>query len=153
MKPLGTQVYEKLVSRVSEGQAFSIIANNLAQALMEGARDRTLRGEALPNAEYNNVYGDRQASKHGRRSPVTLRDTKASMRGMQAVQQAKTGTIRGSEKLRLHNTGEAKGGKKRQIFPENVTQIPEKEMKEFINDISKLLHGQSVASNKKSTSG
>lgn len=153
MKSLGDQVYDKLLARIEDGEVFSMIAKNLAEALMQGARERTQRGEALPNAPYDNTYGDRQASKHGRRSPVTLRDTEASMRGMVSGQEAQKGVIRGSDKLYKHNTGTAKGGKKRQIFPANINQMPKAEMDQFIKDIRDVLNGKSLTSNKGSSSG
>lgn len=153
MKPLGDQVYDKLVARIGDGEVFAFVASNFAEALMDGAKDRTQRGEALPNAKYNNRYEDRQASKHGRRSPVTLRDTHASMRGMHPDEEADGAIIRGSEKLYWHDTGEAKGGKIRQMFPRNINQVPKPEMEQFIKDIGDVLNGKSIKSNKESTSG
>lgn len=80
------------------------------------------------NNLYNRQYANRR--KGGRRSPVTLRDRK------QRIEETTTSSSDDGSELRfrdreagnifyLHDSGTARGGKHRQIYPDSDAQVPE----------------------------
>lgn len=141
MKSLGQQFIDKMTPRLDKDR-FSEAALVFTEDMVEEARRRSANGESLPNGKWNNTYGPTQAKKHGRDSPVTLRDTGQSMRGMSAQSTGRGANIKGSEKLRLHDTGKGKGGKVRQLFPRNINQIPLKLKKTLMQNLKIILNGK-----------
>lgn len=141
MKSLGQQFSDKMMPRIEE-KFFNKATETLAEDMIEDARTRSADGQALPQAKWNNRYERTQAKKHGRTKPVTLRDTGASMKGMRSNKAARGAAIHGSQKLRWHDTGTAKGGKTRQLFPKTLEQFPAQLLSQYIKSIKRILDGQ-----------
>lgn len=141
MKSLGDQFLEKMSGRIDKAK-FANVAQKFAEDIKEGAKDRSQRGEGLRNAPYDNRYESTQAAKHGRTSPVTLRDSHDSMRGMKTNKTSRGAKVSGSRKLRLHDTGQAKGGKIRQLFPKVSNQVPEDAKNKLVKLITDILDGR-----------
>lgn len=97
---------------------------------------KTKAGESpAKNGRYNNTYSKQYADKvkGGRRSPVTMRRTPSST----SIERTTITTGRDKSTLKFknrekgvifnyHQTGTARGGKYRQIYPENDNQVPKR---------------------------
>ena len=141
MKSMGQQFVDIMQPRVSS-DTFSEAGYEIAKRSEESARERSSRGEPLPNGLYDNNYVPRVAKQKGRVSPVTLRETGASMRGMSTQKSERGGEVKGSRKLHWHDTGTAKGGKTRQLFPTRLNQFPGDERAKLFQTVKAILSGQ-----------
>lgn len=93
------------------------------------------------NNTYNRQYARRQ--KGGRRSPVTLRNSRERIEQTETVK-GKSGsklTFRNGKMgqiFYLHDRGEARGGKYRQIYPDSDAQVPEELDAIALKEVHKL---------------
>jgi hypothetical protein len=127
----------------------------ILDAVDEDKNTRTRRGKNLPRARYNNRYVKRYADreKGGRRSPVTLRNNTNSIEQTKVVS---LGGNKGSELrfrnrrkgriFKFHDAGinySRKGNTKRQVYPDNVGQVPKAYDEAAYNNVFKILNGNS----------
>jgi hypothetical protein len=102
-------------------------------------------GRTVQGGVYVNVYSPRYAKQQLKElSPVTLQSTFGDMTkrsaGAMPLRGGATVTFReDAEVMRLHQTGEAKGGKKRQMYPESYEQFPDSVLKIMTESIKKRM--------------
>jgi len=107
----------------------------------------TLQGKSpAKGGRWNNVYNRQYArrKKGGRRSPVTMRQNEENIEQTNIQSSKKRSTLsfrdgKMGQVFYLHDQGEAKGGKFRQIFPYNDKQVPKELTITAENAVFKLL--------------
>ena len=94
---------------------------------------------------WNNVYNRQYANKEkgGRRSPVTLRQNRERIEQTDTVKGSKGSKLtfrdgKAGQIFFLHDSGEARGGKIRQIYPDNDKQVPEELDATALNEVFKI---------------
>lgn len=101
---------------------------------MDEVKNReSLQGKSpAKGGRWNNVYNRQYANrkKQGRLSPVTLRQRRNRIEDTQVQSSSKRSTLsfrdgKIAQIFRLHHTGQAKGGKIRQVYPKRDKEVPE----------------------------
>lgn len=110
------------------GRAAEAVAVDIKDTMLEN----TAEGRSwptTPDKEYVPVYTAPYAkrAKQGRRAPVNLRGDNLTIETAQVrpdIDRATIAFAKDSRILKYHDTGKARGGRMRTIFPKRLSQIP-----------------------------
>lgn len=131
---------EQILNDINNDIEQSLTRENLSKAerkvleKMDDIKNRETQQGKSPaeGGRWNNVYNRQyaQRKKAGRRSPVTLRQNRERIEQTDIQSGSKRSTLsfrdgKMGQVFYLHDQGEAKGGKFRQIYPYNDKQVPE----------------------------
>lgn len=142
MKSLGQQFREKMLPRINQTQKWNGVAEEVTKQLVEGAQNRSRKGETVRGGNYDRSYAQSTKRAKGKRDPVTLRDKDFTIKRMRSQSSGDgKASIRGADRLKKHDTGTAKGGKQRQLFPKSVQQMPRGLLKYLKTTIKRILLG------------
>jgi hypothetical protein len=126
---LGDQFLAIITPRTLKlGSAAEVVAVDIKDRMLEN----TSEGRSWPTTsaqEYVPIYTAPYAkrAKQGKRAPVNLRGENLSIETAQVRAQTDRATIgfaKDSRILKYHDTGRARGGRMRTIFPKRLSQIP-----------------------------
>jgi len=142
MKSLGEQFRKKMLPRVSNKEKWNGVSEGVSKQLVEGAQNRSRRGETVRGGNYNRRYAQSTKRSKGKKDPVTLRDKDYTIKKMRAESSGNgKANIRGADRLKKHDQGTAKGGKQRQLFPHTVDQVPKGVIQYLKRTIKRILLG------------
>lgn len=142
MKSLGEQFKAKMLPRIKATKKWDKASEGVAQQLVEGAQNRSRKGETVRGGDYDRNYAQSTKRAKGKRDPVTLRDKDYTIKRMRAESSGSgKANIRGADRLKKHDQGTAKGGKQRQLFPHAPKQIPKGLLKYLQKTIKRILLG------------
>ena len=142
---MGTWIKGIIEKRLNESERTDIAVEAIETMNRIMIENTDMGKSGATGGEYVNTYSERYAKAEGRPlSPVTLQSTRGnrSKRTAGAIPLragAQVGFAQNSEILELHSKGEAKGGKKRQMFPESVQQFPDEVLLGINNAIKKRM--------------
>lgn len=142
MKTLGEQFREKMLPRISNQERWDGVSQEVAKQLVEGAQNRSRKGETVRGGNYDRNYAQSTKRAKGKHDPVNLRDKDYTIKRMRSEKSGdRKANIRGAERLKKHDQGTAKGGKQRQLFPKSVNQVPRGVVRYIKRAIKKILAG------------
>lgn len=145
MKSLGAQFKAKMMPRLQAKQKWNEVSQGVAKQLVEGAQNRSRKGETVRGGNYDRNYAQSTKRAKGKRDPVTLRDKDYTIKRMRRSSStggsSQEANIRGAERLKKHDQGTAKGGKQRQLFPHTPQQVPKGVLKYLQKTIKRILLG------------
>lgn len=142
MKSLGQQFREKMLPRINNEEKWNGVSKEVAKQLVEGAQNRSRRGETVRGGNYDRNYAQSTKEAKGKTNPVTLRDKDYTIKKMRPEGSGDgKANIRGADRLKKHDTGNAKGGKQRQLFPKTPQQIPRGIIEYLKTKIKRILIG------------